>query len=102
MDLYTKVAPKQSTSLPDSLTRPLDNFTRTTMIVAISAFLLLSSLFETRRARHRRAHHMTWHKVSRDWDDYIGTRRTPQSQRPQHPIAVSGVTADRFTSIGLN
>ncbi|WP_411964473.1 glycosyltransferase family 4 protein [Haloferax sp. YSMS24] len=50
----------------------------------------------------------TWHEVWRDyWDDYLGTLE-PFGKAiehltvrvPQHPIAVSGITADRLAAIG--
>ncbi|ADQ68695.1 glycosyltransferase [Halogeometricum borinquense DSM 11551] len=50
----------------------------------------------------------TWHEVWRDyWDDYLGTLAPfgkvvehLTARTPQHPIAVSGITADRLTEIG--
>jgi glycosyltransferase involved in cell wall biosynthesis len=50
----------------------------------------------------------TWHEVWRDyWDDYLGTLapfgkavELVTANVPQHPVAVSGVTADRLAAIG--
>ena len=50
----------------------------------------------------------TWHEVWRDyWDDYLGILAPGgkiiehlTARVPQHPIAVSGITADRLAEIG--
>ncbi|WP_458208920.1 glycosyltransferase family 4 protein [Haladaptatus sp. NG-SE-30] len=50
----------------------------------------------------------TWHEVWRDyWDDYLGVLAPGgkiiehlTARVPQHPIAVSGITADRLAEIG--
>lgn len=52
----------------------------------------------------------TWHEVWRDyWNDYLGslapfgkTVERFTARVPQHPIAVSGITADRLAEIGPN
>ena len=50
----------------------------------------------------------TWHEVWGDyWDDYLGNLaiggklvERVTAQTPQHPVAVSGITADRLAAIG--
>jgi len=50
----------------------------------------------------------TWHEVWGDyWDDYLGTlapfgklTERVTARTPQHPIAISGMTADRLAAIG--
>ncbi len=52
----------------------------------------------------------TWHEVWREyWEEYLGTLapfgklvERVTARVPQHPIAVSGITADRLATIGQN